>query len=144
MRRRARTPPYSAKFQPVLANPRGNNGNDVKNIESRPRKQISRRQAFLERQRLVAERAAKKEAGKAAKALPASLHTQGPPGKGSRNLSPDTLRRQDFARAIARAEARPRWQSSPEPVFRAGQRIYHRRFGHGHVAAIDRDVLHLL
>jgi hypothetical protein len=123
------------------------------NIESSRRKQpppLSKRQAFLERQRLVAERAAKK-AEKPTQALPA-VRTQDPrSGKGSRNLRLGAAKgeRGDFASKIARAEAmRPRWDgaglvrwqsvgSRGIGPFVTGVRIHHSKFGPGVIAQVD-------
>jgi hypothetical protein len=94
---------------------------DLKAKQSRRKNQhpLGRRAAYLERQRRVADRTAKKEAGTAAKASPASSLRILPVGRRSNVHSLDfpsrqvADRRAAFAAGIARAEQNgPRWNGS--------------------------------
>jgi hypothetical protein len=127
----------------------------VRNIESRPKKQrpLSRREAFLERQRLVAERAEKK-AEKATQAPSADAHTHVRRMWGEVIRIADAAFPQDFASAIAQAEqSGPRWNGSsrirwqviavrPSPSsFAVGDRVSHARFGNGVITEVDGQKL---
>jgi hypothetical protein len=131
----------------------------VKNRQTTYKKQpLSRREAFLERQRLVAERAAKKEAEKAAKAPRPPMRTPRPLERGGILIKPgfaseqehERTRRAAFAANIVRSEASGpqwngagyiRWQAyagvhSNRP-YRRGDRISHAKFGSGTVITVD-------
>jgi hypothetical protein len=116
---------------------------------ARLRQVLGRREAFLERQRLGAERAAKKEAEQASKAVPTSLRAS-PAGRGNVIRVPVAVFQQDFASAIAEVErAGPRWDGSSRirwqaiairpsrATFAVGDRISHAKFGSGTVVAVD-------
>jgi hypothetical protein len=128
--------------------------------QSRQEKQrLGRRAAYLKRQRLVAQRAEKKKAGKAMLALPASVRNPKPARSrgGKTPFSPGAAFLQDFARAIAAAErsgpkwsghSSVRWQNvaavSRPAAFVPGSRVHHQKFGGGIVLESDGGRLRIL
>jgi hypothetical protein len=120
----------------------------VINFKTKPslaKKQLTRRQAFLRRQELVRERAAKK-AEKAAvdKKSKSQAVTLKLPDLG-------ITKNPDFARAIRRAESDKSWNGNarlswrqlaqPSRGFAPGGRCWHQKFGSGVVLEVDGEVL---